>query len=155
MNELLNLFGKVKFWQLMFIVSVVLLTLGFTGSAIWLDLQVLEGKETTAIYGGYGTLLASVVLRFIPAPERKDAARHRAAVTPIQASLASKFPQWTKFDAAVQVHTPDHKLSIADLRIKNTELRLKLAALQGILRWRMNSDGEHEVRYRYNKDDLA
>lgn len=152
MNELLNILNKIKFWQLTFLVAVILLGLGFTGGAILFDTQVLEGKENSAIYGGFGTLLLSIVLRFIPPPERKRVAREHAAVTPAQAALGARFTEWTSFETATGHLTPDHKLTAAQAKRKIVELRIKLAIQQGVLKQRVTTDGTHEIRYNYKPD---
>lgn len=154
MNEpitsLWSLYNKIKFWQITTVIAIALLGLGFTGNAIFIDTEVLEGKENAAIYGGFATLIASIILRYVPAPERRILSRTKANVSPAQAALASQIVEWIPTEKAAGFVTADYTLDLALLRCKNTELRIKLGLLQGILKSRVNNSGKQEIRYRYN-----
>ena len=93
-------------------------------------------------------------LRYLPPPEARGRHGDRPAISisPTQTGLASRFTEWTDFSEAAETTTSDHDLNKADLQRKNTELRLELATVQGLIMRRVTDDGVHQVKYRYTED---
>ena len=138
-----------KLWQFSLFGSFCLLSLGFTGDIPFSEETLNAGQENMAIFVGVVFFVATCGLKYLPPPEirrRKD--RPNVAISPTQMGLVSRFTDWTDFDVAAKEKTPDGRLSKADLEVKNTELRIELATLQGIVMRRVAPDGTHQVKYR-------
>ncbi len=152
--DIIALLDKFKLWQFTLLMSIVLLSLGFTGqSLIPGDEIVLAGKENMAIAVGVVCLILTCILKYLPPPEsRSRGERPTIAISSTQTALAASLQDWTTFAEAAQRTTADHKLPVARLRTKNTELRLELATLQGLLMRDVDGDGNHLVKYRYSDE---
>ena len=66
-----KLLEGLKLWQFTLFLSVVLGMLGFTGESIVNDNSILEGKENMAIMGFFVLLAVTILLRYLPPPERR------------------------------------------------------------------------------------
>lgn len=151
--EFMTLLDKFKLWQFTLALSVILLALGFTGTVIVSDDEIIEGQETTAIILGALILLVSVGLRYIPPPERRNGTRNPfIAISATQTALSCSIVEWTEFGDASKFTTTDHTLNKDDLQIKNTSLRLELATMQGLLMRKVDDKGRHLLKYRYSDD---
>ena len=141
---------KLYLWQFSLLVSLALMALGFTGDIPFTDVALREGKETMAILAGVAFFGLTVVLRYIPVPDarRRNGNRSRVAIHQTQIALISRFSDWTDFDEAAQVVTSDYDLTEAELRVKNTELRIELATHQGIAMRQVTSEGTHQIKWR-------
>ena len=147
----LALLDKLKLWQFTLLLSVFLGVLGFTGN--FGDENILAGKEDMAIYGFFGLLAVTILLRYLPPPDRRDNGRPKQAISPTQTALCSQVTEWTEFGQAAELKTPDHKLNLAALKRKNTELRLELGTLQGLLVRQVDESGKHLLKYRWANGD--
>ena len=154
MNEVQSILEKLKVWQFTMLASGILLVLGFTGEGFGYEL--MEGKSNQAIMAGMGFAAASILLRYLPPADRRHQKTDRPtiAISAQQMGLASGLTEWTAFEVAAKTKIPDHKLTHPALRKKVVELRLELATFQGLLMRRMNEDGHHEVKYRYNDETV-
>lgn len=128
------------------------MSLGFTGGVPFTDIELRDGKGQAAIWGGLLFFVGCVVLRYLPPPQRRAEERARVAISSTQIALVSRFDEWVSFEEASIAETTDARLSKVELIKKNTELRLELATLQGILQRRVSDKGLHEVRSRYADD---
>ena len=138
-----------KLWQFSVFGSFCLLSLGFTGDIPFSTESLNGGQENMAIFVGVVFFVATCVLKYLPPPEiRQRSNRPNVAISPTQMGLVSRFTDWTDFDVAALEVTPDHKLTKLKLEVKNTELRIELATLQGIIMRRVVEDGTHQVKYR-------
>ena len=151
MNDALAILDKLYLWQVTLFLSLILLMLGFTGEGIT-GIEITEGKEDLAIVAGLAFMAVSVLLKYVPPPERRRNGRPKVAVSAQQVGLASRFTEWVDFDDAAKVLIPDHKLPLKALKLKNVELRLELATLQGLLMRRVDEFGKHQLRYRYDDE---
>ena len=149
------LLEKLKLWQFTLLLSVFLGALGFTGKGLLGAENVLEGKENMAIFGFFSLLSVSILLRYLPPPERRGGDRPQMAISPTQTALCSQITEWTPFEEAAEINTLDNKLQLAELKRKNTELRLELATLQGLLVRQVDGNGKHLVKYRWASDDTT
>ena len=151
MNEVIAMLDKLHMWQVTMVMSVALLILGFTGEGVT-GFHIIEGKEDWAIVAGLAFMGISVLLRYLPPPNRRTASsdRPRVAISAQQMALCSSFTEWTDFSDASQAVVPDNKLPLKELRKKNVELRLELGTLQGLLKRRVSDAGNHQVCYRYD-----
>ena len=66
-----KLLDKLKLWQFTLFLSICLGTLGFTGEWVLTKDSILDGKEDTAIVGFFVLLAVSILLRYLPPPERR------------------------------------------------------------------------------------
>ena len=149
MDKVIELANSLKLWQFSLLVSITLLLLGFTGGVPFTELELRDGEGQAAIIAGVVFFIATCVLKYIPPPEvRHRVSRPSVAISPTQIGLISRFADWIDFDAAAKEKTPDSKLPKAQLEIKNTQLRIELATLQGIAMRRVTAEGVHQVKYR-------
>ena len=147
----LSILERLKLWQMLLVFSVMLGTLGFTGADLF-GSAIIEGKENYAIVGFFVLLGFSILLRYIPPPAARARQRPQITISATQTALCSRIIEWTNFETAAELNTPDDDLKVRDLRLKNTALRLELGTAQGLLMRRVNETGEHEVKYRYTDD---
>ena len=153
-DQVTELFSKLYLWQFSLIVSLALLSLGFTGNLPFSEQELNDGQENMAIFVAVVFFIATCVLKYMPPPETRQRSNRgpSVAISPTQIGLISRFTDWTNFeDAALEV-TPDHKLSKAALEVKNTELRIELGTLQGIAMRQVTDKGVHQVKYRNGGD---
>ena len=143
-SEAFRFLEKLKLWQLTFVMSVVGLVAGFTGS--FYDYQLIPGRENLAIYLGIGGIILSIVLRMIPGPETKLTGYQNTS--PLQVGFASQFKDWTSFEDACEVSTPDWDLDDDEKLEKLNQLRIELASYQGLLDRKIGGDGLHYIRFR-------
>ena len=149
MDEVAKYANMFKLWQFSLFASFCLLSLGFTGDIPFSEETLNAGQENMAIFIGVVFFAATCGLRYLPPPEtRQRKNRPSVAISPTQIGLASRFTDWTNFDDAALEVTPDHKLTKLKLEVKNTELRIELGTLQGIIMRRVTEDGTHQVKYR-------
>ena len=149
MDDVAKYANMFKLWQFSLFASFCLLSLGFTGDIPFSTETLNSGQENMAIFVGMVFFVGTCVLKYLPPPEirqRKD--RPNVAISPTQMGLVLRFQEWTDFNVAALEATPDHKLSKLKLEVKNTELRIELATLQGIVMRRVQPDGTHQVKYR-------
>ena len=66
-----KLLDKLKLWQFTLFLSICLGMLGFTGEWVLTKDSILDGKEDTAIVGFFVLLAVSILLRYLPPPERR------------------------------------------------------------------------------------
>lgn len=69
MDQILRLTSKLYLWQFSLAISIALLFMGFTGDTAFTDAQVIEGKESLAIFVGVVFFVATCVLKYMPPPE--------------------------------------------------------------------------------------
>ena len=143
-SEAFKFLEKLKLWQLTFVMSVVGLVAGFTGS--FYDYQLIPGRENLAIYLGIGGIILSIVLRMIPGPETKKTGYQNTS--PLQVGFASQFKDWTSFEDASKMPTPDWDLDDDEKLEKLNQLRIELASYQGLLDRKIGGDGLHYIRFR-------
>ena len=143
-SEAFKFLEKLKLWQLTFVMSVVGLVAGFTGS--FYDYQLIPGRENLAIYLGIGGIILSIVLRMIPGPETKLTGYQNTS--PLQVGFASQFKDWTSFEDASKTPTPDWDLDDDEKLEKLNQLRIELASYQGLLDRKIGGDGLHYIRFR-------
>ena len=143
-SEAFRFLEKLKLWQLTFVMSVVGLVAGFTGS--FYDYQLIPGRENLAIYLGIGGIILSIVLRMIPSPETKLTGYQNTS--PLQVGFASQFKDWTSFEDASKTPTPDWDLDDDEKLEKLNQLRIELASYQGLLDRKIGGDGLHYIRFR-------
>lgn len=151
MFDIQAILEKLFLWQLTLIMAVSMLALGFTGQGIFGEADILKGKENLAIIGGFGMMAVTVLLRYLPPPQRRgeDNSRPHVAISPTQTALCAQIVDWTLFDEAANLRTADWELNKDELRIKNTEIRLELGTVQGLLMRKVDESGKHLVMYRY------
>ena len=63
LEQLIGLLDKISLWQLSITVSLLLLTLGFTGSIPFLDVDLTVGQEYLAIDTAMTFFFMGVVLK--------------------------------------------------------------------------------------------
>ena len=149
MEDVAKYANMFKLWQFSLFASFCLLSLGFTGDIPFSTESLNDGQENMAIFVGVVFFMATCGLKYLPPPEIRQRKSHpKVAISPTQIGLVSRFADWTDFDVAARERTPDHKLPKAALETKNTELRIELATLQGIVMRRVSEDGTHQVKYR-------
>ena len=149
MDRAIEFANAFKLWQFSLFASFCLLSLGFTGDIPFSTESLNDGQENMAILVGLVFFVATCGLKYLPPPEiRQRKSYPKVAISPTQIGLVSRFADWTDFDVAARERTPDHKLSKSELETKNTELRIELATLQGIVMRRVTEDGTHQVKYR-------
>ena len=149
MEDVAKYANMFKLWQFSLFGSFCLLSLGFTGDIPFSTESLNDGQENMAILVGLVFFVATCGLKYLPPPEIRQRKSHpKVAISPTQIGLVSRFTDWIDFDVAARERTPDHKLSKSDLETKNTELRIELATLQGIVMRRVAKDGTHQVKYR-------
>lgn len=68
MDQLQAILEKFKLWQISLVLSILLLTLGYTGEIRIFDKHILEGYEEYAIWGGLIFFILAAILRYIPKP---------------------------------------------------------------------------------------
>lgn len=124
--------------------SAVGLVAGFTGE--FYNYELIPGRENLAIYLGTGGIILSIFLRMIPAPETY--AKDYENISPLQMGFASQFKDWTSFEAACEVSTPDWELYDDEKLEKLNQLRIELASYQGLLDRKIGPDGLHYIRFR-------
>lgn len=154
MDDIKALLDKLYLWQLTFILSLSLLSMYFTGDTLFGG-EIEEGaaRANAALYLGIGLLAATIGLRYIPPPNKRiNGDRPKTAISPVQMALCAQITELTLFEEAAKLITPDHDLELDELRLKNTEIRLELATLQGLLIRKVNDTGQHLVKYRYSDD---
>lgn len=147
-----SILERLKLWQLLLVLSVLLAALGFTGTGVFGSADIIEGKENYAIIGAFLLLVFAVLLRYIPPRETRIRERSQVTISASQVALCAQIVEWTSFVSAAELHTTDGDLKLKELRIKNTQLRLELGTAQGLLMRRVTNDGVHEVKYRYLKE---
>ena len=79
----------------------------------------------------------------IPNPDKKNYEH----VSPLQVGFASRFSDWTKFEDACNVRTPDWNLG-DEKNKKLNQLRIELASYQGLFDRKIGPDGMHYIRFR-------
>ena len=151
MSEVISILDKLYLWQVTMVSSIAMLILGFTGQGVT-GFEIIEGKENLAIMAGMGFMAVSILLRYLPPPNRRrqENGRPKVAISAQQMALCSGISDWTDFDDAAQAIIPDHKLTLKALQVKSVELRLELGTLQGLLMRRISVDGHHQLKYRYD-----
>ena len=65
MNDLFKIFNKLRLWQISIVISILLLTLTFTGGVPFTDINLREGESNQAISGGVVFFLLGVILKLI------------------------------------------------------------------------------------------
>ena len=65
-EDLIELLSKIRLWHVSALMSVGLLTLGFTGQGLLRDSEIEEGFEKYAISGGAMLFFMTVLLIYIP-----------------------------------------------------------------------------------------
>lgn len=146
-NESIKLLENLKLWQLTFILSVVGLAAGFTGSIY--DWQLIPGTENLAIWLGCGGLVISIILRTFPPREAKE--KEYNNTSPLQVGFASQFKEWTTFEDACTIKTPDWDLDDPEKLEKLNQLRIELGSYQGLFDRKIGSDGLHYIRFRQSR----
>lgn len=148
------LLNKLYLWQLTFILSLSSFSMYFTGDTLFGG-EIGEGdaKEQMALVCGFTALAVSILLRYIPPAKRRESERHiRTSISPTQMALCAQITELIPFMEAAKIKTSDYDLNKNELLIKNTEIRLELATLQGLLIRKVDDNGQHLVQYRYVDD---
>lgn len=154
-TDLQSLLDKLYLWQLTFLLSLSGFSMYFTGDSLFAGgISEGEEKETMALLCGFALLAITVLLKYIPPPKRREnnGDRPRTAISPTQMALCAQIPEMIPFMEAAQLRTSDHDLNKDELQLKNTEIRLELATLQGLLIRKVDDHGQHMVQYRYTDD---
>lgn len=153
-TDLQSLLDKLYLWQLTFLLSLSGFSMYFTGDSLFAGgISDGEEKEIMALLCGFALLAITVLLKYIPPPQRRgDNKRPKIAISPTQMALVAQLEELTPFTEAAQTKTSDYDLDKTKLLLKVTELRLELATLQGLLIRKVDDSGRHMVQYRYVDD---
>lgn len=125
---------KLQLWQIMMVVSGLLLTLGFTGELNFTKSKIVKGEELLAIGLGCFFSLISILLRIFPLPPKPGEYEYNGVPSAAQIAFVSKFDEWESFsNASSDLLYEDHQLNDPGKDRKISQLRIELASHQGLL----------------------